>query len=145
EYIAQPAASRGLEGVWSEVWWPRRGPSLLAELAHAAAPVLTPAAVGETIHHAVPATRKQDLPEPVKTFAAALRKLNRPESFLFPAGHDWLDQIGWMDAVDGFSTVVQAFRADLQRWTRATVLPPDELLLTIGNDLFAEPADLALA
>ncbi|RIK40700.1 MAG: ATP-dependent helicase [Chloroflexi bacterium] len=145
DYIAQPAVGSRLEQVWSEVWWPRRGPSLLAQRAHAAAPVLTPAAVGETLHHVVPATRKQDLPEPVKTFAAALRKLDTPESFLFPAGHDWLNQIGWLDSVDGLRAVVEAFRSDLQRWTRATVLPADELVLTLGNDLFVDPADLALA
>ncbi|HMN27792.1 MAG TPA: 3'-5' exonuclease, partial [Caldilineaceae bacterium] len=36
------------------------------------------------------------------------------------------------------------FRIDLRRWTAAMVLPVDELLLTLGNDLFREPADLAL-
>lgn len=144
-YIAQPQMGSGLEQVWSEVWWPRRGPSLLAELAQAAAPVLAPAAAAETIHHAVAATRKQDAPEPIKTFAAALRKLETPESFLFPAGSDWLDQIGWLENVDNFRAVVEAFRRDLQRWTSATILPADELVLTLGNDLFVEAADLALA
>ena len=41
--------------------------------------------------------------------------------------------------------LAEGFRSDLQRWTKATVLPIDELLLTLGNDLFNEPADLALA
>jgi DNA helicase-2/ATP-dependent DNA helicase PcrA len=40
--------------------------------------------------------------------------------------------------------LVEAFRGDLRRWTTAMVLPVDELLLTLGNDLFSEPADLAL-
>jgi DNA helicase-2/ATP-dependent DNA helicase PcrA len=49
-----------------------------------------------------------------------------------------------MDGVDGFRDVANAFRTDLQRWSRAAVLPVDELLLTLGNDLFSEPADWAL-
>ncbi|HXF63744.1 MAG TPA: 3'-5' exonuclease, partial [Caldilineaceae bacterium] len=89
--------------------------------------------------------RKLELPEPVQTFANALRRLDAPESFLFPGAHDWLATITWLDDVDGFRSLAEAFRADLQRWTRATVLPVDELLLTLGNDLFVEPADLALA
>jgi DNA helicase-2/ATP-dependent DNA helicase PcrA len=39
---------------------------------------------------------------------------------------------------------VERFRADLCRWVSATVLPVDELLLTLGNDLFGDPAHLAL-
>ncbi len=40
--------------------------------------------------------------------------------------------------------MAEAFRADLQRWTRTTELPVDELVLILGADLFTEPADLAL-
>jgi DNA helicase-2/ATP-dependent DNA helicase PcrA len=46
--------------------------------------------------------------------------------------------------MDDLRAVLETFRTTLRRWTAATVLPVDELLLTIGNDLFSSPADLAL-
>jgi DNA helicase-2/ATP-dependent DNA helicase PcrA len=40
--------------------------------------------------------------------------------------------------------MLEAFRALVQRWQEATLLPVDQLVLTITQDLFIEPADLAL-
>ncbi len=60
-------------------------------------------------------------------------------------GDDWLDELGWLDEVEAFRPLVDAFRVDLRRWTAATLLPIDELVLTLGNDIFDEPADLALS
>ncbi|MEI2419975.1 hypothetical protein V6O07_06855, partial [Arthrospira platensis SPKY2] len=40
--------------------------------------------------------------------------------------------------------MAEAFRTDLRRWAEATILPVDELVLTLGNDLFTDPSDLAL-
>ncbi|MCB0099836.1 MAG: hypothetical protein KDE46_29085, partial [Caldilineaceae bacterium] len=67
-----------------------------------------------------------------------------PETFLFPAQHDWLGSLSWLDGMDELREIVDAFRLTLRRWTAAMVLPVDELLLTVGNDLFNSPADLAL-
>ena len=36
------------------------------------------------------------------------------------------------------------FRALVRRWHRATLLPADQLILTLGQDLFERPADLAV-
>ncbi len=136
-YIAQPHVATHLERVWLEVWWPRKQSTFAVEQAdeeEAAAAIPNPS---------IP-DRKSELPEPVTTFGAALRKLREPEALLFPLGRDWLDSLGWVAEVEGFHAVAEAFRADLRRWTAAMVLPVDELLLTLGNDLFADPADLAL-
>jgi DNA helicase-2/ATP-dependent DNA helicase PcrA len=146
-YIAQPQVATHLERVWLEVWWPRRisdfggGPlgAILDTESASPGENPTPQSPKSKITN-----RKSALPEPVTTFGAALRKLREPEKLLFPAQNDWLDSLPWLDEVDGFRTVVEAFRTDLRRWTAAMVLPVDELLLTLGNDLFSEPADLAL-
>ncbi|MEM7127369.1 MAG: ATP-dependent helicase [Chloroflexota bacterium] len=84
------------------------------------------------------------IPEQFQTFGRAIRQLRETEMFLFPQQNDWIDTLSWLDKVEGFRELILAFREDVQRWTQATVLPVDELLLTIGNDLFTEPADLAL-
>ena len=65
------------------------------------------------------------------TFGHALGKLREPESFVFPDRTDWLDP--WLDEDERLRDIVLAFRQDLQTWTSATILPVDELLLTLGN------------
>ena len=86
------------------------------------------------------------MPQPVSVFAKALAQMRQPEQFLFPAaGDDWLDRIGWIDEYEGFRSVVEQFRTELQRWCAATILPIDELILTLGQGLFTEAAELGLA
>ena len=80
----------------------------------------------------------------MRVFGQALGKLREPESFVFPEQRDFLDNLSWLDGLERFRNLLNEFRTDLQRWSRAVVLPVDELLLTLGNDIFTEPADLAL-
>jgi DNA helicase-2/ATP-dependent DNA helicase PcrA len=141
-YIAHPQLSKQLEQVWSEVWWPRLGPPQLARLVRVEQGIAVTA--GEELPIPSSALRKQEVPAPVTQFAEALGRLTRPESFVFPSPRDWLDELTWLDDASGLRPVVNAFRLDLQRWTRASILPVDELILTIGAELFTEPADLAL-
>jgi DNA helicase-2/ATP-dependent DNA helicase PcrA len=141
-YIAQPQVTTQLERVWREVWWPRLGPPQLTRLVRAEeGSIVTP---DEELPMATSALRKQELPAPIAQFSQSLRNLNTPETFLFPSPRDWLNELEWLDQADGLRSLLNAFRTDLQRWTRAAVLPIDELLLTIGRELFTEPADLAL-
>ncbi len=135
-YITQPHVPTHLERVWLEVWWPRQLARYKAEAAAAEE--------SETSETAQAASADPVIPEPVATFGAALRKLREPESFLFPAKVDWLASIGWLDGMDELRAMIETFRTTLRRWTAATILPIDELLLTLGNDLFNTPADLAL-
>lgn len=134
-YIAQPEVATHLERVWTDVWWPR-----------AAARQRDQEQEGESAQEGntpVPPPQTK-LPEPVATFGAALRKLREPESFLFPTQRDWVDSLSWLAEVEALRPIVEEFRLALRRWTAATILPIDELLLTLGNDLFTTPADLAL-
>lgn len=132
-YITQPHVATHLERVWSDVWWPRKMVELHQENVDAASAT-------QASSQSLPA----ELPEPVATFGAALRKLREPEALLFPAQRDWVDSLAWLGEVEGMRDLVEGFRTTLRRWTLATVLPVDELLLTLGNDLFTTPADLAL-
>jgi DNA helicase-2/ATP-dependent DNA helicase PcrA len=122
-YISRPEEPTHLQPLWNSVWWPRKGVKL--------------SGAGEMAG--------VELPEPVEVFGRALAKLNQPERYLFPSGgDDWTDDLSWLHEAEGFRPLVNAFREDLRRWTSATILPVDELVLTLGNDIFDEPADLAL-
>jgi len=73
---------------------------------------------------------------------AALRRCGEIEAFLWPRpDRDWL--------ADQPETIRQSslpqFREMVCRWLKACALPIDQLVLTLAQDLYHDPADLALA
>ena len=78
--------------------------------------------------------------------AKRLRKLRRVEDFLWPrADRDWLEESGWEIDVPALHAQLVEFRRLVRRWQAATSLPIDQLILTLAQDLFEAPADLAVA
>ena len=85
--------------------------------------------------------------------ARALRGCRRVEEFLWPRGFemaDWraadpdsLDCLNLPDD-DLLHAQLRQFRDLVRRWQAATTLPTDQLLLTIGHDLFEQPVDIAV-
>ncbi len=74
-----------------------------------------------------------------------LKRLPQVEQFTAPRDRDaLLDTLSPEDDAEEFAQLT-AFRAVIQRWQGAALLPVDQLLLTIAADLFHEPADLATA
>ncbi len=78
--------------------------------------------------------------------AGRLRKCRQVEDFLWPrVGRDWL---GSLELTGEFPDVYEhliEFRELVQGWQKAALLPIDQLVLTLAQDLFREPADLAVA
>ena len=68
------------------------------------------------------------------------------EDFLAPrGGHDWLD-VGLRGGEDAEARQqLTAFRDLVVRWQAASLLPIDQMVLTLAHDLFDEQADLAVA
>ena len=102
--------------------------------------------------------RRGDRAEPdaklrLEAAARALRGCRRVEEFLWPrafemaegraAGPDSLDCLSLPDD-DLLHEQMRQFRDHVRRWQAATTLPTDQLLLTIGHDLFEQPVDLAV-
>jgi DNA helicase-2/ATP-dependent DNA helicase PcrA len=141
KFVASPQTPGILAAVWSEVWYGRWAELQTQAGAQTVGGALVPGPAAPTGQRSPfgSRTRKAPLPEPVQTFANALSKLREPELFIFPERSDWLDGLTWLDSVDGLRDVIVEFRTTLQRWARAVILPVDELLLTIGNDLFTDP------
>jgi len=81
-----------------------------------------------------------------KTISDLIRKCERVEDYLWPTiQRDWLESL----ETDHFEPVVfeelVAFREVVQSWHNTIFLPIDQLLLTISQNLFLDPAELALA
>jgi len=114
--LSDPTNGRALSGLFSEVWWPKM-------------------AQDPDEAEAVAARNR---------IARSLIELKTTEDFLWP-GPDggWLDrQKGDLDAEQ--RAMLESFRQQLQIWLQASVLPVDQLILTIAQELFTDAADLAL-
>ncbi len=82
--------------------------------------------------------------------AELLRKCRRVEDYLSPQpGRDWLETVAESlppaDEGDALLQELEEFRALVRRWQGTTLLPIDQMILTLAQELFTEPADLALA
>ena len=84
----------------------------------------------------------------VQRIVKRLRKCRHVEEFLWPrGGADWLERQEWdeeeNDQVE--RAMLAKFRELVRRWQGATLLPIDQLILTVAQDLFTSPGELALS
>lgn len=87
--------------------------------------------------------------EPIARKAAQSLIRGNSEDFLFPAeGRTWTDRYpNTAESVRNASEVaheIENFRVALSRWIEAAMLPIDQLILTIGQELFLQPYDFAV-
>jgi DNA helicase-2/ATP-dependent DNA helicase PcrA len=83
----------------------------------------------------------------MEAVAKVIGKCRRVEDYLWPrAGRDWLEELEsepfWSPALHDH---LIEFRDLARRWQGTTTLPIDQIILTLAQDLFQEPADLAVA
>ena len=70
----------------------------------------------------------------------------RVEDYLWPdPGQDWLDHLAMSEDAESMLEPLTAFRSLVRRWQAAVLLPVDQLVLTLAQDLFTDPTELALA
>ena len=78
--------------------------------------------------------------------AELLRKVGRVEDFLWPgSGPDWLEETGIAETDPESYEQMLEFRELVRRWQAAILLPVDQIVLTLSQDLLTEPAELAIA
>ncbi|PWH11827.1 MAG: ATP-dependent helicase [Anaerolineae bacterium] len=133
-WLAEPTSPRKLSlayQVWRRAWRQE-------ETARA----MTSTLDGEEL----PATTQVRL---YKRVSELLRKVEQVEQYLFPAAHiEFSDTFpALQDSEDDQMArdELLAFREVLFRWQGVTLLPIDQMVLTLAQELFTEPADLALA
>lgn len=81
-----------------------------------------------------------------KRVAEQIQSLRRVENYLAPQSeNDWLEHSGLAQSDPDAYQQLSRFRELVRRWQGAVLLPVDQLLLTLAQDLFSDPADLAVA
>jgi DNA helicase-2/ATP-dependent DNA helicase PcrA len=82
----------------------------------------------------------------VKQIADLLRRAGRVEDYLWPgAEHDWLADQEAGGVAEPALAVLEEFRRLVRRWNKAALLPIDQMVLTLAQDLLSQPSELALA
>jgi DNA helicase-2/ATP-dependent DNA helicase PcrA len=95
--------------------------------------------------------RRRDLDEEmaserIELVSKAIQRCQRVEDFLWPrAERDWLGELSLEGDLGQLQEELESFRTVARSWHRASVLPIDQLVLTLAQDLFDEPADLAVS
>jgi DNA helicase-2/ATP-dependent DNA helicase PcrA len=80
----------------------------------------------------------------VEADAKLIGTIHNPELYIAPGpSPDWLS--GLSDQGDETISRLIAFAQDVNRWQEAVLLPIDQLILTLANDLFQTPEELSLA
>ena len=74
--------------------------------------------------------------------SALLKKIPHVEDYIAP-NHD--DLLNTLSEAEEVIEELRTFRVNVQRWLNAVTLPIDQLILTLAQDVFTAPADLALA
>lgn len=78
--------------------------------------------------------------------AARLRECAHVEEYIWPyAGRDWLEDTGLAEQAPETHRQLKTYREKVQRWQQAGSLPIDQLILTLAQDLFSKPTELAIA
>ncbi len=82
----------------------------------------------------------------LESMAKELRKCRQVEDLLWPrVDREWRPDPALVDERPDVREDLDVFRKLVRRWQQATLLPIDQLILTLAQDLFHEPADLAVA
>jgi DNA helicase-2/ATP-dependent DNA helicase PcrA len=75
-----------------------------------------------------------------------IRKITHVEDYIWPAlDHDWLEYSSLNQSDLEAYQLLSEFRPFLQRWHGSVVLPIDQLLLLLSQDILTNPAELAVA
>lgn len=81
-----------------------------------------------------------------ETLSRAIVKIDPLESYLAPTpAQDWHIALAGTALPDGSISLLEEFQRGMERWMDATLLPIDQLILTISQDVFTQSCDLALA
>ncbi len=93
------------------------------------------------------AREDEDMDRQVREVAKLIRRCDHVEDYLWPrAGRNWLVQDEGARALSKWGLEkLEAFRNLVRKWQASTVLPIDQLTLSLSQDLFETPADLAVA
>jgi len=75
-----------------------------------------------------------------------IQQITQVEDYLWPRpGEDWLDSLDLAGTNPEFYESLLAFRERIQTWQGTVLLPVDQIILTLAQDLFTDITEIAIA
>ncbi len=88
---------------------------------------------------------EEEIKNEIHRIASLLKNCQYVEDFLWPRmSKNWLEDMGLREEEEIYKELI-IFRDLVRSWQKATLLPIDQLILTIAQDLFADSSELALS
>jgi DNA helicase-2/ATP-dependent DNA helicase PcrA len=116
---------------------------VLVALADPSAPGKLATAFGKIYRNKISSPEEKPFIEALQN---AIKSCKQLEEYLYPQpDNDWLELVVRPGMGDASVDVLAQFREQVKRWHEATLLPIDQLILTLAQDLFTQPQDLALS
>lgn len=82
----------------------------------------------------------------VEKIAEAIKKINHVEEFIWPVNDkDWLELSGLAERSPEAYELLSQFRLLVRRWQGLVLLPIDQIVLSLAQDLLTDPGELAVA
>jgi DNA helicase-2/ATP-dependent DNA helicase PcrA len=82
----------------------------------------------------------------VDHIAELLHKIQHVEDFIWPVnGKDWLENTDLTVYAPETHQLLSQFRQLVRKWQRSVLLPIDQIVLTLAQDLLTDPGELAIA
>ena len=89
---------------------------------------------------------KPEIGDVIKETSKWIRTCSRLENYIWPSiSDDWVKSFNKIDLSPIVLQQLDHFQRRIRKWQLATLLPIDQLVLTVSQDIFDNPADLALA
>jgi DNA helicase-2/ATP-dependent DNA helicase PcrA len=90
--------------------------------------------------------KNEDEKAQVEQIAEVLHRIQYVEEYIWPVnGKDWLENTGLAARSPVVYQQLIQFRHMVQRWQSSVLLPVDQIVLTLAQDLLTDPAELAVA
>jgi len=82
----------------------------------------------------------------VEEISKLIAQISQVEDYIWPRpGSDWLDSLDWDEANHATYDSLFLFRENVQIWQGTVLLPIDQIILTLAQDLFKDSTELAIA
>lgn len=85
-----------------------------------------------------------DLDKLVKTTSKLIRTLENTEDYLYPDKKDWIHNLEDEELNQNSLEMLKSYRQVMRRWHAAMILPMDQLVLVVAQDLVIENSEIAI-
>ncbi len=85
-----------------------------------------------------------DLDKLVKTTSKLIRTLENTEDYLYPDKKDWIHNLEDEELNQNSLEMLKSYRQVMRRWHAAMILPMDQLVLVVAQDLVLENSEIAI-